>query len=203
MALTGFVQGIIQNADQDIVDLVENVVKFHIQGNCLILVALPMSGMVPADGSDCFSYGLAQMTLRTRKRCVLRGPWIPTDTGQLVCAVPITRVLQCVRSSFVTPLEPLGVLTKPDLVTTIQQKTRWLDVIEGRAHPLAHGYYCTRQLDEDQRSNGITTAEARAAEADFFLQTLPWARSAHQMRFGTPHLVANLSILLAEVISKK
>lgn len=36
--------GIIQNADQEVVDLVEDVVKFHIRGNCLILVALPMSG---------------------------------------------------------------------------------------------------------------------------------------------------------------
>lgn len=36
--------GIIQNAEDDIVKLVENLVVSHIKGNCLILVALPMTG---------------------------------------------------------------------------------------------------------------------------------------------------------------
>lgn len=36
--------GIIQNADQETVQLVEGLVLSHIQGNCLILVTLPMSG---------------------------------------------------------------------------------------------------------------------------------------------------------------
>lgn len=38
------VLGIIANADQEIVDLVEEMVVSHIRGNCLILVALPMTG---------------------------------------------------------------------------------------------------------------------------------------------------------------
>lgn len=96
-----------------------------------------------------------------------------------------------------------GVLTKPDTVTTVQQKQRWLDVIEGRAHKLKHGYYCTRQPDEDQRAHGIAAAEARSAEADFFIETLPWARSPHQTRFGTQNLVNNLSRLLAEIIGER
>ena len=88
-------------------------------------------------------------------------------------------------------------------MTTAQQQKRWLDVIEGRAHQLKHGYYCTKQPDEDQRARGITATQARAAEADFFLQTLPWVRSAHQTRFGTQNLVSNLSQLLAKIISDK
>ena len=36
--------GIIANAEQEIVDLVEEMVISHIRGNCLILVALPMTG---------------------------------------------------------------------------------------------------------------------------------------------------------------
>lgn len=36
--------GIIQNAEPDIVQLVESMVVSHIEGNCLILVALPMTG---------------------------------------------------------------------------------------------------------------------------------------------------------------
>ncbi|KAJ3557530.1 hypothetical protein NM688_g1423 [Phlebia brevispora] len=35
--------GIVQNAEDDVVALVEELVKAHIKGNCLILVALPMS----------------------------------------------------------------------------------------------------------------------------------------------------------------
>ncbi len=34
-----------QNADSNIVSLVEDLVVSHIKGNCLILVALPMTGM--------------------------------------------------------------------------------------------------------------------------------------------------------------
>lgn len=36
--------GIIQNAEPDIVKLVEDLVVSHIKGNSLILVALPMTG---------------------------------------------------------------------------------------------------------------------------------------------------------------
>ena len=36
--------GIISNADPEVVKFVEDLVKTHIQGNCLILVTLPMSG---------------------------------------------------------------------------------------------------------------------------------------------------------------
>jgi hypothetical protein len=37
--------GIIQNAEPEIVKLVEDLVISHIKGNCLILVALPMTGI--------------------------------------------------------------------------------------------------------------------------------------------------------------
>jgi hypothetical protein len=37
--------GIIQNAEEDIVTMVESLVSSHIKRNCIILVTLPMSGM--------------------------------------------------------------------------------------------------------------------------------------------------------------
>lgn len=40
--------GIIQNAESDTVQLVEDLVLSHIRGNCLILVTLPMSGTHPS-----------------------------------------------------------------------------------------------------------------------------------------------------------
>lgn len=41
---SSFWTGIVQNADDKTVQMVENLVKSHISGRCLILVTLPMSG---------------------------------------------------------------------------------------------------------------------------------------------------------------
>lgn len=93
-------------------------------------------------------------------------------------------------------------MTKPDMLTAGATKacSLWLEVLEGRRHPLRHGYYCTRQPDDDERSKGITAAEARAAETAFFQNTSPWAESTHRDRFGTAHLVRNISNLLTQII---
>ena len=51
--------GIVQNAEPEIVQLVEDLVTSHVQGNSLILVTLPMSGASAAvcPGFDgCMSY---------------------------------------------------------------------------------------------------------------------------------------------------
>ena len=93
-------------------------------------------------------------------------------------------------------------MTKPDTLGAGATKARdlWLEVIEGRRFPLRHGYYCTRQPDDEERANGITTSQARAAEQEFFSKTLPWSRSAQQNRFGTNQLISSLSKLLSQVI---
>ena len=39
-----FVVGIVQNAEPEVVQLVEDLVTSYVKGNCLILVTLPMSG---------------------------------------------------------------------------------------------------------------------------------------------------------------
>ena len=77
----------------------------------------------------------------------------------------------------------------------------WLDVIEGRRHPLLHGYYCTRQPDDDERASNITPTQARAAEAAFFSKTSPWSNSTHKDKFGIPRLVSTLSSLLVGIIN--
>ena len=60
--------GIIQNADPETVKMVEDMVVNHIEGNCLILLTIPMSGMFfavhPTIG---LHLQLLQTTLRTRK----------------------------------------------------------------------------------------------------------------------------------------
>lgn len=105
-----------------------------------------------------------------------------------VTYVPLTRVV--------------GVMTKPDMLLPGSTKSLslWLDVIEGRRHPLAHGYYCTRQPDDEQRSQSMTAADARVVEKEFFNTTMPWAKSSHPHRFGTEHLISTLSRLLVRVI---
>ncbi|KAI9058580.1 hypothetical protein FKP32DRAFT_1761408 [Trametes sanguinea] len=154
--------GIVANADSDIVRLVEDLVTSYVEGNCLILVALPMSDDIENQKAARIAKEADPLGLRT-----------------------------------------IGVLTKPDTIPAGSTKRRelWLDVLEGREHPLQHGYYCTRQPDDDQRLAGITAADARAAEAEFFRTTSPWSTSTVPHRFGTQNLVKSISELLTRIIS--
>ncbi|KAI0350450.1 hypothetical protein OH77DRAFT_1068510 [Trametes cingulata] len=154
--------GIVQNAEAEIVNLVEELVTSYADGNCLILVALPMSDDIENQKAARIARHADPLGLRT-----------------------------------------IGVLTKPDTIPAGSTKRRqmWLDVIEGREHPLQHGYYCTRQPDDDQRLEGITPAAARAAEARFFKTTAPWSTSTCSHRFGTANLVKTISKLLTKIIS--
>lgn len=95
-------------------------------------------------------------------------------------------------------------MTKPDTVSegAIKVRENWLNVIEGRLHQTKHGYFCTRQPDDKERSEGITSAQAREAERKFFAKTTPWSTSSCQDRFGTENLIANLSKLLARIIDE-
>lgn len=117
--------------------------------------------------------------------------------------------VQLVRRSFPTLHRRLleltvfsGVMTKPDTLPSGATKSRelWLDVIEGRRFHLKHGYYCTRQPDDEERSKNITADQAREAEMRFFKSTTPWSRSKEPHRFGTNQLVLNLSKLLTQII---
>ncbi|KAI0673304.1 P-loop containing nucleoside triphosphate hydrolase protein [Trametes maxima] len=156
--------GIVQNAEADVVRLVEDLVTSYVGGNCLILVALPMSDDIEN-----------QKAARIAKHA---------DPGGL---------------------RTIGVLTKPDTIPAGSTKRRqmWLDVIEGRneEHALQHGYFCTRQPDDDQRLAKISPAEARAAETAFFRTTEPWSASVCPHRYGTQNLVKSISELLTRIIS--
>lgn len=96
----------------------------------------------------------------------------------------------------------IGVLTKPDMLSAGSTKALdlWLNVIEGRRHPLTHGYYCTRQPDDQDRSEKISATAAREAEKRFFSNTTPWSKSSRKERFGTENLISSLSHLLVSII---
>ncbi|KAI0698693.1 P-loop containing nucleoside triphosphate hydrolase protein [Earliella scabrosa] len=153
--------GIVQNADAEIVNLIEDLVNSYIKGNSLILVTMPMSD----DIENQKAARLAQLADPAGSRTI-------------------------------------GVMTKPDTLAAGSTKARdlWLEVLEGRRHPLRHGYFCTRQPDDDERLRGISPADARAAELAFFQNTVPWASSSHRHRFGTNNLVQNISKLLTQII---
>ncbi|TCD68939.1 hypothetical protein EIP91_009329 [Steccherinum ochraceum] len=155
--------GLIQNASTEIVSYIENMVSSHIQGNSLILIAIPMSDDIE------------------NQKAVQLAKLVDSDGTRTI-----------------------GVLTKPDTITTgaVQAKRLWLDVIEGRRHPTKHGYFCTRQPDEDERVSGMSFQEAREVERNFFRSTGTWADSSQPGRFGTAKLIANLSRLLGDVIHK-
>jgi hypothetical protein len=99
----------------------------------------------------------------------------------------------------------IGVMTKPDLLSAGSTKSRelWLDVLEGRRYPLTHGYYCTRQPDDAERNQRISSADASIAEIDYFTATLPWSTTAEQDRIGIHNLVSTLSRLLVGIIDDR
>lgn len=101
-------------------------------------------------------------------------------------------------------MDVLGVITKPDALPSGSTTSRelWLDVLEGRRHPLKHGYYCTRQPDDEERMHGISLSDARAKEVAFF-DSPPWTNSTHRYRFGTKNLVESLSKLLSTIIDER
>ncbi|KIK58161.1 hypothetical protein GYMLUDRAFT_74954 [Collybiopsis luxurians FD-317 M1] len=96
----------------------------------------------------------------------------------------------------------IGVLTKPDMITNGSKKVlqNWLDVIEGRQHRLAHGYFCTRQPDDDERATHLTRESQREREETFFTITMPWCQSNARERLGTQNLVNALSYFLMDTI---
>lgn len=108
-----------------------------------------------------------------------------------------------------------GVLTKPDMLTSgsIDAHTHWIQVLSGNGpYPLKHGYFCTKQPDDEQRRLGITASDARTSENLYFETAKPWVglrendvASGIKMRerFGMQKLVTRLSDLLVQIIGTR
>ena len=95
----------------------------------------------------------------------------------------------------------VGVLTKPDTLQDGEEKG-WIDVLEGRKHPLKLGYYITKQPAPKDLSDGVTHADARAKERDFFRDHPTWSKCrSSKSRMGTEKLGASLSKLLSQLIN--
>ncbi|KAI0743150.1 P-loop containing nucleoside triphosphate hydrolase protein [Daedaleopsis nitida] len=112
---------------------------------------------------------------------------------------------QLARDADPTGSRTIGVLTKPDTLDpgSSTREPVWLDIIEGRHHPLAHGYYCVRQPnDVERKMKGFTPSHAREIESAFFASTKPWSTSPYRDRFGTPNLGKTMSRLLIEMTQR-
>jgi hypothetical protein len=65
----------------------------------------------------------------------------------------------------------IGVITKADLMSADQGSvTQWLDIIQGRKHPVGHGYFVT------SREPNVPLAVASAKEEAFFRDRTKWPR---------------------------
>lgn len=97
-----------------------------------------------------------------------------------------------------------GVLTKADTVQRGEHAS-WLELVEGRRHQLAHGFFVTKQPGTEDLAKNLTFQKARSAEAKFFDRVEPWNNLAPHVKrqLGTRHLVAFLSDRLGSYISEK
>ncbi|KAF2009559.1 hypothetical protein BU24DRAFT_444935 [Aaosphaeria arxii CBS 175.79] len=90
----------------------------------------------------------------------------------------------------------VGVLTKPDLPGGSSQATI-SKVLSGQAYRLGHGYFVVKNLSQDDIEKGVSHADARLQEEEFFSANEPWLSSEYQDRFGTLRLQSFLSKELA------
>ncbi|KAF2010689.1 P-loop containing nucleoside triphosphate hydrolase protein [Aaosphaeria arxii CBS 175.79] len=90
----------------------------------------------------------------------------------------------------------IGVLTKPDLPSGSSDVTI-RKVLSGQAYRLGHGYFVVKNLSQEDIKKGVSHADARLQEEEFFSTNEPWLSSEYQDRFGTPRLQSFLSKELA------
>lgn len=98
----------------------------------------------------------------------------------------------------------VGVLTKPDRIPA-GEESAWLKFIRNEQEPLVNHWYCVKQPGSQTLKNGISWAEARKQENDFFALTQPWStvEPQYQAFMRTSNLTERLSTILSELIAKR
>ena len=97
----------------------------------------------------------------------------------------------------------IGVLTKPDRFPGNDRVEHWNSVLRGDVFKLGHGYFVTRQPSQTELKAGVTHAQARELEQQFFESPF-WTSQfrGFEDRQGTSKLQRFLSDLLARLIVK-
>lgn len=98
----------------------------------------------------------------------------------------------------------VGVLTKPDRIPA-GEESMWLKFIRNEQEPLVNHWYCVKQPGSQMLKDGISWAEARKEENNFFALTQPWSsmESQYQKFLRTSNLTERLSTILSELIAKR
>ncbi|KAG2158748.1 P-loop containing nucleoside triphosphate hydrolase protein [Suillus bovinus] len=98
----------------------------------------------------------------------------------------------------------VGVLTKPDRIPP-GEESAWLKFIRNEQEPLVNHWYCVKQPGSQLLKDGISWAEARKQENDFFTLTQPWStvEPQYQKFMRTSNLTERLSTILSELIAKR
>ncbi|KAF8839963.1 hypothetical protein BDN67DRAFT_952527 [Paxillus ammoniavirescens] len=98
----------------------------------------------------------------------------------------------------------VGVLTKPDRIQPGDESS-WLRILRNETEPLVNNWYCVKQPASQTLSSGITWADARRQETDFFAIAQPWnSLDQHYQKFlATGNLTERLSLILSELIAKR
>lgn len=95
-------------------------------------------------------------------------------------------------------------LTKPDRIPT-GEEPNWLPFIRNEKETLENNWYCVKQPSSSDMKVGITWAQARRREEEFFAMTPPWSEldAVYQKYLKTSNLVERLSALLSDLIAKR
>jgi hypothetical protein len=98
----------------------------------------------------------------------------------------------------------VGVLTKPDRLSSGERGLVWKKVLSGRAFVKGHGYFVVKQPDQAELDNGTTHAQARKQEQDYF-KSIEWTGRfpGFEDRLGTRKLQAALANKLHALILRR
>jgi GTP-binding protein EngB required for normal cell division len=98
----------------------------------------------------------------------------------------------------------IGVLTKPDRISP-GDEDRWLNILRNQTEPLENNWYCVKQPSSISLTTGISWADARKQENEFFSMTSPWSTldPMYQKYLRTSNLTDRLSTILSDLISRR
>lgn len=98
----------------------------------------------------------------------------------------------------------IGVLTKPDRIPT-GEEARWTRFVKNEYEPLDNGWFSVKQPGSNALQAGITWADARRQEGEYFASAPVWSEldPEYQRYLGTANLTGRLSRILSALIAKR
>ncbi|KAG6827859.1 hypothetical protein H0H92_010192 [Tricholoma furcatifolium] len=182
--LPGLIAGVGMTGNSSDIELVKNLVATYIKReSCIILLTVACESRI----------------FKTKGRKKWQSSTIPWENAQSVRIISF----RCENEAKLM-LWALGVLTKPDRIPT-SEEPNWVSIIKNEKEPLENGWYCVKQPSSQQISNGMTWAQARKSEDEFFASTAVWSEldPIYQKYLRTNNLVDRLSSILSDLISKR